>query len=314
MLVARVWARNRLCKPRSTGSIDAIPSLHPVGPYTVGFAGQPLAETPCIEAQLRLLIRTWNLFHGNTVPPGRNARLEEMVRRAATDRPEVLCLQEVPAWALERLDDWSGMIAVGEVASRPPFGAEIGRALTDLHHGLLRSAFSGQANAVLASPSLRLLERTSLVLNPWAFRRGQTRRLGLSVAARLAWAKERRVCQAVRLALPDGRTLTVANLHATSYSADRRLAEAELLRAAVFLDAVAAPDDIAVLAGDFNLAAGSAAFGELAAWGFSDPGPGIDHILVRGAEVTSGQRRHDEMRRAGRLFLSDHAPVELRIR
>jgi endonuclease/exonuclease/phosphatase family metal-dependent hydrolase len=262
---------------------------------------------------LPVVVRTWNLFHGNTVPPQRDARLEEMVRLAAAGAPAAVCLQELPAWPLELLDDWSGMIAVSEVARRPPFGAEAGRAITELHHGLLRSAVSGQANAVLVSPSLHLLERTSLVLNARAFRRSEGRRLGLPPAARLVWARERRICQALRLALPDGRTMTLANLHATSHAGDRRLAEAEILRAAVFLDAVAAPGDISVLAGDFNVPPTSPVFGELGSWGFSEPGPGIDHVLVRGSEAGPEERWPDERRCVDGLLLSDHAPVEVRI-
>ena len=64
---------------------------------------------------------------------------------------------------------------------------------------------------------------------------------------RAKWAKERRVCQAVRT---EG--LTVANLHATGLPG-WRVADAELLRAAVFADSVAEPDDVLVLAGDFNV-------------------------------------------------------------
>ena len=76
-----------------------------------------------------------------------------MVRLASADRPAVLCLQEVPVWALGLLDDWSGMPAIGAVARRPSLGpfpstAEIGRVLTDLDPGLLRSAFAGQAKAI----------------------------------------------------------------------------------------------------------------------------------------------------------------------
>jgi endonuclease/exonuclease/phosphatase family metal-dependent hydrolase len=166
---------------------------------------------------------------------------------------------------------------------------------------------------VLVSPALRLLGRTFLVLNERAFRRSEGRRLGLPAAARLAWARERRICQALRLALPDGRTMTLANLHATSHAGDRRLAEAEILRAAVFLDAVAAPGDLAVLAGDFNVAPAAPVFGELASWGFSVPGPGIDHVLVRGAEAGPEERWPDERRRVDGLLLSDHAPVEVTI-
>jgi endonuclease/exonuclease/phosphatase family metal-dependent hydrolase len=46
-------------------------------------------------------------------------------------------------------------------------------------------------------------------------------------------------------------------------------------------------------------------------WGFSEPGPGIDHILVRGATASPMRRWPDEQRKLGDRLLSDHAPVEL---
>src|SRR5918998_2252388 len=100
-----------------------------------------------------LLVRSWNLFHGNTLPPRRNDRLEEMIRLASADDPDVVCLQELPVWALGHLDGWSEMTALGDVAARPrlgpfPSSAQLGRTLTELNHGLLRSAFTGQANAI----------------------------------------------------------------------------------------------------------------------------------------------------------------------
>ncbi len=270
---------------------------------------------------MALLVRSWNLFHGNAVPPERGAFLQEMVTLAAADEPDVLLLQEVPAWALERLDEWSGMAAVGEVAARPSLGplpstAAIGHALTSLNHGLLRSAFSGQANAILVRPPLRVLDRETIVLNARRFRRAQARWLGLGVAARLGWANERRVCQAVRIRLPDASTQVVANLHATSYPPDERLADAELLRAAWFVDALAEPHEPIVIGGDFNVtAARSWTLTELAGeeWGFSKPGPGIDQILVRGVRATAPERWPAERRRLDGRLLSDHAPVELRV-
>ena len=268
-----------------------------------------------------MLVRTWNLFHGNAKPPERTAFLEEMVRLAAADRPDVLCLQEVPVWALEHIGDWSGMRVAGAVAARPTIGplpstAEIGRVLTSLDHGLLRSAFAGQANAVLVGGGLRIRDERSVVLNPLRFRRAQARWLGLDLVARLAWAKERRVCQAVRVAAEDGTTLLVGNLHATSYDADQRLADAELLRAAWFVDAVAVPGEPVVLCGDFNVPARrSRTLADLAdpEWGFSAAGAGIDHVLVRGAESGSAETWPLERRRVDGRVLSDHAPVEVRI-
>ena len=265
-----------------------------------------------------MLIRTWNVFHGNTVPPGRRARLEEMVRLATADGPDVVCLQEVPLWALEQLEGWSAMTMYGDMAAPPTIGplpstAAVGRMLTSIHHGVVRSAFAGQANAILVRPGLRLLARDLLVLNPRRFRRTQARWLGLPLTARLTWAGERRVCQAVRVVLPDGRTALVANLHATAFRPDARLADAELLRAAVFADAVAAPEDVCVVVGDFNVrASASWTLRDLTGsnWGFAGGGPRIDHVLARGASIGRVRRWPDERRRLDGVLLSDHAPVE----
>jgi endonuclease/exonuclease/phosphatase family metal-dependent hydrolase len=260
-----------------------------------------------------VLIRSWNLFHGNSVPPQRDAFLEEMVELATADDPDVVCLQEVPAWALDRF-------TVGDVAARPVLGPlriprRVGRALTSLHHGVLRSAFSGQGNAMQIAARLRVASHDVLTLNPRRFRDAQARELELDAIARLAWAKERRIVQAVRLSA-DGRAYVVANTHCTSYP-DPRLADAELLRAAWFATSLARPDDVVVLAGDFNVTLEqSQTLRDLVGpeWGFTNAGTGIDHILVRGAVVTSPRTwSQSDRTRAGRL-LSDHAPVEVAIR
>jgi endonuclease/exonuclease/phosphatase family metal-dependent hydrolase len=270
---------------------------------------------------VRLLVRTWNLFHGNTQPPARRAFLEEMIRLASADAPDVLCLQELPVWSLALLDDWTGMTAVADVAQRPILGpfpstAQIGRVVTDLNNGLFRSAFTGQANAILIRPGLPVVEHRQVALNPRRFRRAQARHLGLALVARLAWASERRVCQAVRVRR-GGETLLIGNLHATSYPPDKRVPDAELLRAAVFVDGLAAPEEPVVLGGDFNVSVRfSRTLADLVTpeWGFAGPTPtGIDHILVRGLEAGQPRRWNDARRtRDGRL-LSDHAPVEVEV-
>ncbi len=262
-----------------------------------------------------LLVRTWNVFHGNAVPPERDAFLEQMVRLAVADDPDVVCLQEVPAWALGSLEAWSGMAAVGAVAAPPRVGplrwpASLGRAVTEVHHGLLRSAVAGQGNAILVARRHRVLDAREIVLNDRGFRRRQARWLGLDLVSRLAWAKERRVCQAVRIEI-GGATALVANLHATSYAADERLADAELLRAAVFVEGLALPDEPLVLCGDANvLPERSRTLRALVADGFSGPAPGIDQVLVRGLPAAPAQAWPEERRRVGGRLLSDHAPVE----
>ncbi|MGZ8716084.1 MAG: endonuclease/exonuclease/phosphatase family protein [Gaiellaceae bacterium] len=234
-----------------------------------------------------LLVRTWNLFHGNAVPLERRAFLEQMVRLATADEPDVLCLQEVPVWALAHLGAWSGMTAAAAVAARPRLlSAELGRLITDVNHGLLRSAFTGQANAVLIRRSLRVLEERSSRLS----RRGEG---------------ERRVCQAVRVADVG----LVGNFHVTPAYAD-----AQFLRAAAFVDALAQPDEPVMLLGDANVRPGqSGTYDELRRWGFSEPAPGIDQVLVRGLPSTPPLIWPEERRRLGGRLLSDHAPVELQV-
>jgi len=101
-----------------------------------------------VRYAVAMLARTWNLFHGNACPPERRAFLREMIELVTRDRPDIVCLQELPVWALDHLERWSGMHATGAVARQPllPFGA---RQVTALHHGLLRSAVTGEADAIL---------------------------------------------------------------------------------------------------------------------------------------------------------------------
>jgi endonuclease/exonuclease/phosphatase family metal-dependent hydrolase len=232
-----------------------------------------------------LLVRTWNVFHGNAYPPERRAYLEEMVRLAVSGQPDLLCLQEVPLWALARLAGWSGMAAFSAVAAWPRLGSvRLGKALTDLHHGVLRSAFTGQANAILVAPQLHAPQEW------W------------SLLSRPAEG-ERRVCQAVRV---DG-VGVVANFHATTQFAD-----AQFRRALNLAEVYAEPDAPIVLCGDGNVApAAGGVYDELRARGFSPPAPGIDQILVRGLPSTPPMVWPEDRRRVGGRLLSDHAPVEV---
>ncbi|HEY7017379.1 MAG TPA: endonuclease/exonuclease/phosphatase family protein [Gaiellaceae bacterium] len=255
-----------------------------------------------------MLVRTWNIFHGMSSPPDRHSHLGQMVRLATEGEPDVVCLQEVPAWALEHLGDWSGMQALGAVAKRPLLPREVGRTLTGLNQGLLRSLLVGQANAILLRPDLRPLATDSIVLNPPSFRRRVARELGLGRRTKTRWAKERRVCHAVRT-----QGLTIANLHGSA-ARDWRVADAELLRAATFADAFAEPADVLVLAGDFNvIREHSSTYPKLAEWGFTKPIAWIDQVLVRGAASGPAHRWPDERRRLKGKLLSDHAPVEVTI-
>jgi len=258
-----------------------------------------------------VIVRTWNLFHGNTVPPGRRRYVEEMIRLVTHDAPDFVCLQEVPPWAFQPIADWSGMQVWGEIAARPMLGplpstVELGRAITDLNPGLLRSGFEGQANAILVAPDRTILSRHVLTLNPLRFRLREARRLGLPLVELLAWGKERRQCMAVRL---EG-GMVVANLHATK-ARNPWIPDAELVRAAGWAARLAG-DAPAILAGDFNVdTARSVMIDQLD--GYTKAGPGIDHVVARGASTGPYDRWTPERRRLGQLALSDHAPVEVEV-
>jgi endonuclease/exonuclease/phosphatase family metal-dependent hydrolase len=230
-----------------------------------------------------IVVRTWNLFHGNAVPPERRGYLRKMVELVTEDGPGIVCLQEVPVWALRHLESWSGMRAFGAVAASPRGSAELGRWLTELNHGLLRSAFTGQANATLVARGLEAQEDATLVVSE----RG-----------------ERRVCQRFRVSAAG----VVGNFHVTGGP----MADEQFDRA---IDFVAAADERAIIAGDANLRPGEGqTYGRLRSLGFSEPLPGsIDQILVRGLLSTPPVAWPEERRRVGGRLLSDHAPVELTV-
>lgn len=264
-----------------------------------------------------MLIRSWNLFHGRTVPSSRRRYFERMVRLVCEDEPTIVVLQELGADTLRRLPSWSGYSVFGDVAARPLLPRRIGGLITDLNPDLIRSAVEGQANAILVAPGVRTANHQTLVLNTGRFRERVADELGLGLPARLAWARERRIAQAVRVSLPDGWSAVVVNTHLTAYGPDRRLADAELLRAATFADGLADPEEAVVLAGDFNVTVVSSptlrALSE-PEWGFSAAGPGLDHVLVRGLRVVRPETHWSEdRRRHGDLLLSDHAPVEVEV-
>jgi endonuclease/exonuclease/phosphatase family metal-dependent hydrolase len=209
-----------------------------------------------------------------------------MVRLVTADAPDVVALQEVPLWAVKRLEEWSGM-ACEWAMTMPALAGPLARSATGVDPVRFRSALTGQANALLVNPH---------------FQRRRHRRLVLSEAlSRRDWVlrgRQRRVCQAVDVDAGD-RRIVLANLHASN-SPDRRLVAAEIARAASFL----AGAERCILCGDFNVR-------RQAVPGFTDPIEGIDQILVQGlALVRPPTPWPEERRRVGGLLLSDHAPVE----
>ena len=231
---------------------------------------------------MSLLLRSWNVFHGNAVPPRRKGYLREMLELASADSPDVLCVQELPAWSLPLLHSWTGMQSEGAVARPPLWPAPLSAWVTRRHQGFFRSGLSGQANAILVAEQHGCEDL------------GKERISGPG--------RERRVCQVARVA---GR-FVVANLHATNDFRRVEVPRAEVEHARRFAECLARPGEPVVLAGDFNLHAPRLP-------GYSEPGPWIDHVLVRGAPATKVETWPLERRTVEGVVLSDHAPVEARV-
>jgi len=233
---------------------------------------------------MSLLVRSWNTHHGMTSPHTRRNYLEQAIRLISSDHPDAVCLQEVPLWGRRQLENWSDMTMIWHSSRRVWFPPRLGGWITRLDQGFFRSAVSGQANAILLDRRLQPLARR------WtAISRGR---------------RERRICQAVRL-----QGMVITNLHASGVAGHPEVGAAEILRALTLAESLSQPGDVLILAGDFNLRPKQ--LPNLP--GFSPPGPGIDHILVRGAAAGPLEVWPEAHRVIEAGLLSDHAPVELRI-
>jgi endonuclease/exonuclease/phosphatase family metal-dependent hydrolase len=234
---------------------------------------------------VRLLVRSWNLYHGRTHPPTSKLYLEQMVRLVTGDAPDLVALQEVPLWAVRRLEHWSGMQASWAM-TMPALLGPLARHVTDADPERFRSSLTGQANALLVNPHFETGRHRRIVLNPQLPRRNRV------------FGEHTRVCHSLEVERGAERLL-VANLHASN-DPDPLLVGAEIDRAASFLSG----GDPCVLCGDFNVRRHTVP-------GFSEPIEGVDQVLVRGLELERGPEAWPaEKRGRNGLVLSDHAPVE----
>jgi endonuclease/exonuclease/phosphatase family metal-dependent hydrolase len=257
-----------------------------------------------------LLVRTWNVAHGRDRPPAgdthvhlRRKLLREMAALVTADRPQLVLLQEMPAWAGRLLCRVTGMAVAGAVAYGAhvpflhlPLPLRLGGAFARAFPDVARSQFEGQANALLYDGSLELVAHRREPLDRRRRLRGEPR------IAQLARLRHR----------ASGRQLAVANVHAFS-----GLAAEHLGCAARLLEefAVGAP---MLLGGDLNAHPRSPALRSLREAGWHGAAPsGIDHLLLRGLAVERvaarwpPERRDVDVPGRGRVRLSDHDPVDL---
>ena len=203
-----------------------------------------------------MLVLTWNLFHGRSVPDAPREQLGDFAARLAGWEWDVAVLQEVPPWWPPELGRASGASARTALTSRNwvlPLSRWAARRRPDVI-----KSWGGGANAILV--------------------RGEAV-TGHRVRTLRAWP-ERRVVHGVRLE----RGWWACNLHAAAHSEARAQADVGLAAQTAIAWSADAP---VVLGGDLNTRHPQAPGFELVA------GHSVDHILVRSLRAVGSGRTLD---------------------
>ena len=191
-----------------------------------------------------MLVLTWNLFHGRSVPETPRSLLDDFAARLSAWEWDVALLQEVPPWWPPALGRACRASARTALTSRNWF-APASRWAAERRPDLVKS-WGGGANAILVRGEA-VSEHRLRTLRSWP---------------------ERRVVHGVRLE----RGWWVCNLHAQAHSEAR--AQADVARAATTTIAWSAGAP-ASLGGDLNTR-------QPVVPGFTHAaGDGVDHVLVR---------------------------------
>jgi endonuclease/exonuclease/phosphatase family metal-dependent hydrolase len=203
-----------------------------------------------------MLVLTWNLFHGRSVPDAPREQLAGFAARLAEWEWDIALLQEVPPWWPPALGRASGASARTALTSRNwvlPLSRWAARRRPDVI-----KSWGGGANAILVRGEA-IAEHRVRTLRAWP---------------------ERRVVHGVRLA----RGWWVGNLHATAHSEPRAQADLDLAARMATEWSAGAP---VVLGGDLNLRAPVVP-------GFTHvAGHSVDHLFVRAANVAAAGRTLD---------------------
>jgi endonuclease/exonuclease/phosphatase family metal-dependent hydrolase len=191
-----------------------------------------------------MLVLSWNLFHGRSVPDAPRSLMSDFAEQLAAWEWDVALLQEVPPWWPPELGAASRAGARTALTSRNwlgPVSRWAGRRRPDLV-----KSWGGGANAILVRGE-RMLDHRVRTLRSWP---------------------ERRVVHGVRLE----RGWWVCNLHAQAHSEARALADVALAARTALDWSAGAP---AVLGGDLNTREPVAPGFEVVA------GHSVDHVLTR---------------------------------
>jgi endonuclease/exonuclease/phosphatase family metal-dependent hydrolase len=236
-----------------------------------------------------VLVLSWNLFHGRSLPPTNRSLFDEFATKLAQWSWDVALLQEVPPWWPAPLARELGVEQRSALTSRNSLLA-LRRAIAERRPELLKSN-GGGCNAILSRTPIA--EHGTL---------------------RLRRRPERRVAQLARLR--DG--TRVVNVHASTRPA--RAAE-ELARLWDYALDWAGPDRL-ILGGDLNLRSPPPAPSPV----LHAAAAGVDHVFARGLAPSSASAsgagrpsgrdrpsREIVLKDGRRVELSDHAPLLARL-
>jgi len=225
-------------------------------------------------------VLSWNVFHGRSLPPTRDALFGEFAQKLDEWEWDVALLQELPPWWPAQLARVAGAEQRSVLTSRNALLA-LRRAVAVRRPELVKSN-GGGCNAVLSR--VPIAAHATLRLRVWP---------------------ERRVAQLLRL----GDGTCVVNFHAST-----RAARAEQELARLSEQALTWADGAAlILGGDLNLREPAAPGGGEIAHVASHE---VDHIFARGFahEATELLDRWILTCDDRRVELSDHAPLQVSLR
>ncbi len=285
-------ARGRLSDERSSKVEAALRGIR--GYMHIGSAGEDLGSrsnrvlTPNNSVSNpdrhddELSVTSWNLHH-STSPgsTGSKPQLGVQIERIKEQNPDVVLLQEVNPWDAQELVDGTGKI------------------------GYYTQTTGRQGNLILVDPELEVTGNHRTTLNH-DIPKGDL--LAGVKAAGSGGGKEPRTAQALRIARPGSeQSIVVFNTHLSTgnASAEDRLKERGNLKS--FVDGLAAPGDIVLGGGDFNMGSSGDLLDSFRDSGYSVDGARIDFLASRGTQSGVVDSRMET--ESSGLQISDHPIV-----